>query len=195
MEDSTHYSLALEIDKLVKVAKRLANKLNKIFKEDGVNHICLNYMGMSGVSHATALATALQAINPKLKVSMRYVRKAGEDAHGIHIEHYFCDDSYPHHIFVDDFIEEGNTFNAVSNDLECFYGVVLFDHLWQQKNIVKKYFNEKFENMSKSEIKAIKHFLLQADLDLDEDIVHLTTKYFVKNSNENEEAYDNEIGF
>ena len=75
----------------------------------------LVYAGMSGTSHATALAMELYRSDPKFKFNMVYVRKAGEKSHGELIEDNIAysksDDTVKFlAVFVDDFVDSGSTF-------------------------------------------------------------------------------------
>ena len=117
---STHYSIAQYPDMMADFATQKSQVLRNIFKKPEFKNLIpiLCYSGMSGVSHATALALALQ--KKKFVFGMAYVRKEKEKSHGQQVEWNFPERKNKKYIlvFVDDFISSGATFRyTVSNCL------------------------------------------------------------------------------
>lgn len=115
-----HYGRSLDNDALVSWAllqvQPLKQELNKWAlsgHELMVPHPVFIFQGMSGVAHATAMATAWNTIHREIGCSSVYVRKPEEESHGQPVEYYFSDFDTARHrgvlCFVDDMIDTGYT--------------------------------------------------------------------------------------
>lgn len=117
---SSHYSSAQSPAILQSWAGAMAGviaRLQETFPEG--RSIVLCYRGMSGVAYATALAIELS--RKDVHVKMFYVRKPEEMSHGYPTEVSYSirrDDLF---VFVDDFIAEGGTFEAVEEAVKNFF--------------------------------------------------------------------------
>lgn len=109
----THYSLAQNTKDLKLWATRMSLS---IFDKEVENPV-LVYSGMSGIAAATALSIELDNIG--VEFGMIYVRKENEESHGEKIE-YEIPDGFNSltYIFVDDFIDLGETRNWCESRLD-----------------------------------------------------------------------------
>lgn len=109
----THYSFGQNPEQLNDWAEAVAERI----KFANIPNIMLCYTGMSGVSSATALMLKLHEKN--IPVEMCYVRKPDEKSHGnpVEISTTLNSRQYFTKIFVDDFIDQANTFKRV--EVEC----------------------------------------------------------------------------
>lgn len=125
----SHYSLAFNTEFMINWAKEqveifLENLENYL---DGYNidyKIILCYSGMSGISHATHIAT--EFYKKRIKVFHLYVRKQGEKSNGRSIEDSISFNTLEEKcifIFVDDFIFEGKTLNHVMSSIGYSYPI------------------------------------------------------------------------
>ena len=114
----THYSTCFNVQAMMRWAKDVADEIKNYSKEYDLYPI-LVYSGMSGISHATYLATYL-----KTNFTHVYIRKNEEKSHGEQVEHnideyFFClNKNYDKFnkdncfiVFVDDFISKFKTFD------------------------------------------------------------------------------------
>lgn len=147
--DNTHYSAALEPQKLYCAATDIVRRLSKFLNNTKAMPI-LVYQGMSGVSHATMLAHCLTEQN--IACGMIYVRKANEQCHGSEIECNIPASKTYAFYFVDDFVETAETFIRCNEMMmEQFnlkhksLGTILFEpnadgkypHIANPKHIIK----------------------------------------------------------
>lgn len=122
----THYSDSQNILELRKTVSFLADTIQKDFGPKGrcSSYVPLFiYRGMSGVSYVTALVLELMNRDREFFHGMVYVRKEGEKSHGISVEYnagYLPEGKKYLLVFVDDFIDEGNTL------CECYRDVLIF---------------------------------------------------------------------
>lgn len=121
---TTHYGHAMRILELSDNAREMAEAFRSFMSERGNQPVAICYRGMSGVATATALMLAIlrtesedHAVLPL--ITMVYVRKEGEKSHGFEVEFSKQDRKLPLSclegmalIFVDDFIDSGDTRNA-----------------------------------------------------------------------------------
>lgn len=110
---STHYSKAQDPAHMSSWAQRAAIQLVEMWKGKELRVPVLLYSGMSGVASATALSLELAVRD--IKFGMMYVRKVGEQSHGMAVEHYLPpvleDEGFKRYepVFVDDFTACGDT--------------------------------------------------------------------------------------
>lgn len=114
----THYSTCFNVQAMMRWAKDVADEIKNYSQEHDLYPI-LVYSGMSGISHATYLATYL-----KTNFTHVYIRKNEEKSHGKQVEHnideyfFYSNSQYDKFnkdncfiVFVDDFVSKFNTFN------------------------------------------------------------------------------------
>jgi len=115
---NTHYSRALHGASFYSTAMMIAEDLIEAFEstKKGVPLLC--YTGLSGITSATMIAYFLN--DNRFPVHHAYVRKVGEKSHGCPVE----SDNFTKHakrivpIFVDDFIDSGDTARYVMTSIE-----------------------------------------------------------------------------
>lgn len=118
----THYSLAQNSRSLRNWAYDAAEFIHA--KYSGVeNMVCFCYRGFSGVAMATALSMAY-AVKYDIQLNLLYVRKFKEKSHGSPSELNFDDNEtrIEECVFVDDFIDSGETFCQVKSSVEAIVG-------------------------------------------------------------------------
>lgn len=117
---TTHYSLALSPKELTRWADKASHQLHSLYKANRNStkaQLVLCYTGLSGIGHGTALALTLTKHYPKTKINCLYVRKGSERSHGGDIECFSRFDVQDYFVFVDDFIDAGNTVKRVTRKL------------------------------------------------------------------------------
>jgi hypothetical protein len=116
---NSHYSIAQQPGKLKTWARKTADKLLKdsrgLMRNKGQKPLfLLYYCGMSGIALSTALASELNSRGPRCRVGMVYIRKENEKSHGYRMEVHGVMSNARNYallpVFVDDFIESGDTF-------------------------------------------------------------------------------------
>lgn len=118
---SSHYFIAQDPKELRRWAVDAAKAIVAHYRAKKLRPLFC-YTGMSGVSHATALALALQSYRSGFKFGMAYVRKDNEKSHGNNVE-----TAYPGHmedyelVFVDDFVMSGTTFKFVQEKIHSYH--------------------------------------------------------------------------
>jgi len=105
------------------VAEDLVGQFDDLEKGEPV--FC--YTGLSGITNATMIAYLVHQLNKDLPVHHIYVRKQGEKSHGDEVECSMMVKSYSEcrkwiPIFVDDFIDEGDTVNYVMTRARKYMG-------------------------------------------------------------------------
>lgn len=121
----THYSYGQSPTALMQVAALMAKDIANDAAARQSTPV-LAYMGMSGISIATAIALYFTSVYPDLVFYMIYVRKESEqdDCHGQRVEFNFTQDSCPDAdhcnafiAFVDDLVCTGGTREAVKEGI------------------------------------------------------------------------------
>lgn len=135
-DNGTHYSYAQNPKKLNAWAVRMARSVVKKFPD---RVPVLIYTGMSGIAYATALSGAIATQYPTYKFMLTYVRKDGESSHGSRIERN-PDVTFPPSavgLFVDDFVESGQTVEDVTRKLNSTVNPIRLEYMCVGKNIHK----------------------------------------------------------
>ncbi len=111
---SSHYSRALEPEKMHSWAEAVAPKLINLLRSKRSHTFpVLVYTGMSGISHAAHLSGELCQYED-FEFGQIYVRKEGEVSHGLECEWHLARTEKPLClVFVDDFVGAGATLKRV----------------------------------------------------------------------------------
>lgn len=114
MKVSSHYSRAFQKEDFYDTVQYLAKNVCDLFDELKVGYPILCYSGFSGITSATLLAYFIQQ---RMRVEQLYVRKPNESSHGSHIEYSTRRLNGGVLIFVDDFVETGETLSYVTGEV------------------------------------------------------------------------------
>lgn len=121
----SHYSCAQKLNKLKRFAEYSAAEIARNIKGKDNYRYALVYSGMSGIALATAVSLELLTVY-NVYIGMIYVRKQNESSHGDNIETSIdLDTENLRLIFIDDFIESGETLVYVLNKVShwrAFWG-------------------------------------------------------------------------
>jgi orotate phosphoribosyltransferase len=115
---TSHYGISQKPDQLIPWAGDAVKKLHKIMIDGGYRIPIFCYRGMSGVSHATMIATQYYMEHGN-SFAMFYCRKPNEKSNSSRKNEYSCGYSDIEGkfivVFVDDFIDSGETVKIVVN--------------------------------------------------------------------------------
>jgi len=123
---NTHYGTSMNAEEMNTWAKNATKNFKKHLRKNKDSFYILCYRGMSGISAATHLTTALTLKG--VRHALLYVRKENENSHGSEVERfgmqkYNSDNDVPVYVFVDDFIDSGSTMREVFKQVQNYFNV------------------------------------------------------------------------